>query len=448
MFSLSSSVFEWISRFINFERIRADKGFCLDRMWELAENAGHPERTAPVIHVAGSKGKGSVSTMIASILSSAGFKTALYTSPHVLDFRERITWNGDFFAESVYVDAGNELFSITEKTFEQSADAPTFFELFTLFFFLCARQADCTAMVVETGMGGRLDATNIVFPCVSIITLIEKEHTEYLGDTITLIAKEKSGIIKPGIPLVLAEQAPEARAVFYDAVEKARCQACSPLKKKEYSSTTVRYFPDEAEIKDIIVSQNGTDFILVSELFPDPLALSLPIPGTVQAKNAGLAVLAVKTVFPAISAECISTGLRKCRPRARFERILDTPPVIVDGAHTCASIDYCADTFTSIYGDGVLLFGCAASKDVLSMAKILTSCFSIIIVTAPGTFKESYPEKVFEVFKSINPEKVLLIKNTAVAIDKTLAIAYEKSLPVLATGSFYLAGEVIRRLSS
>ncbi|MDR1127617.1 MAG: tetrahydrofolate synthase [Treponema sp.] len=433
MFLLSSSVFEWVSQFINFERIRADKGFCLDRMWELAERAGHPESTAPVIHVAGSKGKGSVSTMIASVLSSAGFKTALYTSPHVLDFRERITWNGDFFDESVYVDAGNELLAITEKM--SSEDAPTFFELFTLFFFLCARRSGCTAMVVETGMGGRLDATNIVRPLVSVITLIEKEHTEYLGDTIALIAKEKSGIIKPGVPLTLAEQVPEALAVFYDAAEKAD------------SSTTVHYFPDEVKVRDIVVSRDGTDFTLVSNLFPNPLALSIPIPGAVQAGNAGLAALAVKTAFPNISAECISNGLRKCRLRARFERISSAPPVIVDGAHTRASIDYCVETFVSIYGDGVLLFGCAAGKDVLSMAKILAPRFSVIVITTPGTFKESYPEKVFEVFEGINPEKVTLIKDTATAIDKAFAIAQEKNVPVLVTGSFYLVGEAIRRLS-
>jgi dihydrofolate synthase/folylpolyglutamate synthase len=446
MFVSSLSVFEWISQYINFERIRADKGFCLDRMWELTEYAGYPERTAPSIHVAGSKGKGSVSTMIASILSSAGFKTALYTSPHVLDIRERITLNGVFFEESVYVDAGNELFYITEKTFKQP-DAPTFFELLTLFFFLCSRLSNCTAIVVETGMGGRLDATNIVSPRASVITLIEKEHTEYLGDTLALIAKEKSGIIKPGAPLILAEQSPEALAVFYDAAEKTHRQTRPSLNERKGSPPTVLYFPDEVKLKDIVVSQDGTDFTIVSKFFPNPPALSIPIPGATQAKNAGLAVLAVKTAFPSISLECISDGLRKCRLRARFERILDAPPVIADGAHTCASVHYCSETFAAIYGDGILLFGCAASKDVLSMAKILAPRFSTIVITTPGTFKESYPEKIFEVFKSINPEKVILIKDTAVAIDKTLAIAQEKSLPVLITGSFYLAGEAISRLS-
>ncbi|MDR1466278.1 MAG: tetrahydrofolate synthase [Treponema sp.] len=437
MFLSSSSVFDWISQFINFERIRADKGFCLDRMYELAEYTGHPEKAAPAIHVAGSKGKGSVSSMIASILLSAGFKTALYTSPHVLDVRERITLNGAFFDESIYVDAGNELFFITEKTSKHSTDLPTFFELLTLFFFLCARRADCTALVVETGMGGRLDATNIVLPRTSVITLIEKEHTEYLGGTIALIAKEKSGIIKPDVPLVLAEQVPEALPVFYDAAEKAHLPP-----------SAVHYFPDEVKLKNIAVSQDGTDFTLVSDLFPSPLALSIPIPGAAQAKNAGLAVLAIKTTFPDISTECIRDGLRKCRPQARFERILDAPPVIVDGAHTRTSIDYCSETFTSIYGDGVLLFGCAAGKDVLSMAKILAPRFSIIVITTPGTFKESYPEKIFEVFENINSEKILLIKDTLTAIDKTLALAQEKNLPVLITGSFYLAGEAVKRLSS
>ncbi|MCA1949071.1 MAG: tetrahydrofolate synthase, partial [Treponema sp.] len=193
-FSSSQEVFSWLSGFINFERGLSAKAFRLDRMHILAELAGHPELSAPVIHIAGSKGKGSVTTMIASMLHEAGFKTGRYVSPHVTEYRERVSLADRFFDESVYAEAGNELKELVNRAVSQypalfspdapEGESPTYFELLTLYFFLCCRSACCDVMVVETGMGGRLDATNIVDPILSIITPIELEHTQYLGNTI------------------------------------------------------------------------------------------------------------------------------------------------------------------------------------------------------------------------------------------------------------------------
>ncbi|MDR1587474.1 MAG: tetrahydrofolate synthase, partial [Treponema sp.] len=225
-FKNSAEVFSWLSRFINLEKGQTPKSFRLDRMEFLAALAGRPERCAPSIHIAGSKGKGSVTGMLSSMLEAAGRRVARYMSPHVSDYRERISLGASFFDEDVYRAAGGEVRRIAESLgagnsgagpFDprhEEGEGPSFFELLTLFFFLCARRGNCDVMVVETGMGGRLDSTNIVNPLVSVITVIELEHTEFLGNTLAAVAGEKAGIIKPGRPLVLGEQPPGALEVF------------------------------------------------------------------------------------------------------------------------------------------------------------------------------------------------------------------------------------------
>ncbi|MDR0624830.1 MAG: tetrahydrofolate synthase [Treponema sp.] len=441
----SADVFSWIARFINFEKGPGGRDFKLDRMRALAELAGHPEHCAPAIHVAGSKGKGSVTSMIAAILEESGLRTARYTSPDVNDKRERITRGGRFFDEEVYIEAGKELIRLEGKLRAAGEEhrlpfagdagdgAPTFFELITLYFFLCARQGACNFLAVETGMGGRLDATNIVDPLVSVITLIEKEHTEYLGDTIAAIAGEKAGIIKPGRPLILAEQSPEALEVFRD--------------RARLSGSPLFYFPGRAFISGIRVAKEGSFFTLNDRgggFLPAPLELFVPIPGEVQAYNAGLAALAAKTACPSLTAAAIQRGLARFTLPARFEKIREEPEFIIDGAHTARSVELCVKTFVRLYGEGgVLLFGCAAGKDARAMAEITGPHFSRIIITAPGTFKASYPREVFDIFqKAGNGEKVILIEDTAAAIEKALALGREHRLPVLGTGSFYLAGEI------
>jgi dihydrofolate synthase/folylpolyglutamate synthase len=288
-------------------------------------------------------------------------------------------------------------------------------------------------MVVETGMGGRLDATNIVDPLVSVITSIELEHTEYLGNTLAAIAGEKAGIVKPGRPLVLMEQSPEALEIF----RKAAADREAPL----------TYFPEAAYINTIHFNKDTTSFILgfkKGEPFFTPLNLAVAIPGEIQAKNAGLAVLAVQKAFPLISRKAIYEGLRNFTLPARFERLLEDPPLVIDGAHTPRSTEYCVKTFTSLYGEGgILIFGCAATKDARAMAQILAPHFSQIIITFPGTFKASDPETVYRAFQEfIDGDSLFFITDHTQAIKKILALRRETGLPVLGTGSFYLAADI------
>jgi dihydrofolate synthase/folylpolyglutamate synthase len=256
------------------------------------------------------------------------------------------------------------------------------------------------------------------------------------------------------------EQVPEALEVF----EKAVIPKQSPL----------LYFPHIAALDALHFDQTGTSFTLSFNqpgIFPEPLDLKIPIPGEIQAKNAGLAVLAVKTAFPEITGEAVRRGLSTFTLPARFERIRDNPRVIIDGAHTPYSIRYCTETFTALYGSGgILLFGCAARKDALAMAKTLILQFSRIIITTPGNFKTSYPEQVYELFQNLiqssfpqssgkesprepgvpeaGPPELFFIKDTAAAIAETLRIAEETGLPVLGTGSFYLAAEIRTRVKA
>jgi dihydrofolate synthase/folylpolyglutamate synthase len=464
-FNSSVEIYEWICKFINMERGQSKRSFSIDRMKILADLAGHPECSAPSIHVAGSKGKGSVTGMIAAILEAAGIKTARYTSPHVSDFRERLSRGNGFFEEETYIKAGMELIELVEglsdSPFREVFDSrfnngvePTFFELLTMWYFLCARKARCEALIVETGIGGRLDSTNILDPLASVITLIELEHTEYLGKTLAAIAGEKAGIVKPFKPLVLAEQCDEALEVFKESAAR--------------NSSLFLYFPECAEVRDITVCKEGTYFTLVlkntdsrniclrngeeNNKTETLSKLFVPIPGEIQAKNSGLAVLALKTAFPNIGNNSIYEGLAGFTLSGRFERIFNTPPVIIDGAHTKYSVDMCVKTFASLYGsEAVLIFGCAADKDIFSMAESCVPFFSAIFITRPGSFKKSLPENIYAAFleqKQKTGEKcdIFLILDTSEAIDRAVEHAAQKGLPVLATASFYLAGEIRNKL--
>jgi len=429
----------------------------------LTKLAGYPHRCAPSIHIAGSKGKGSVTGMLSAILTAAGYRTARYMSPHVIDIRERICLNDSYFDEDIYCSSGDELKNITEELLPHAVNShhppahlfdkttpdgcePTFWELLTLLFFLCARKANCDVMVTETGMGGRLDSTNVLDPVVSVITLIELEHTGILGNTISAIAGEKAGIIKEGKPLVLAQQSDEALEVF--------------RKKAQEKNSRLFYIPEKTEISKINICTQGTDFTLSLRetgciknrvLFTN---ISIPVPGKVQAENAALAIAAVRIAFPRISEEKIKEGLKNIKIPGRFEKITpskgtEQPLLIIDGAHTPESLALCIETFCSLYGEGgILLFGCAADKDASAMAKKAHSLFSKIIITTPGNFKISNPASVFEAFASLTGyEKTILAEDTREAVKLALGFAEAnknegKPLPILGTGSFYLVSEI------
>ncbi len=427
-FSNPEEVYAYLDRYLNFERKIEPTAYRLDRMQALKELLGRPDECYRVIHVAGSKGKGSTATMLASILQEAGAKVGLYTSPHLLSFTERIAINGVPVDDQTLFASALEIADLMEHKTEADfpgGETPTYFELLTMLGFLCFRRAGCTDAVIEVGLGGRLDSTNVVTPAVSIITPIELEHTDLLGTTIPQIAYEKAGIIKPGIPVFTSATRPEALAVF-----KARA-------KELGASLTI--LDEVAEIRECSIDRHGTSATVCWNQitgFGPPLWLRTPMIGSVQARNAAFAATVAKSL--GYDDRIIAKGISAARLRARFEILSGNPIVILDGAHTADSIRACTDDFIRLFPDGgVLLFGCAKGKPPRLMAQALKNGFSEAIITKPGTFKESDTADIEEAFMA---EGFRTTRNddTESAIHAALKQATDRGLPLLVTGSFYL----------
>ncbi|HPS14752.1 MAG TPA: folylpolyglutamate synthase/dihydrofolate synthase family protein [Spirochaetales bacterium] len=469
-FSSSDEVFAYVMNYVNVEKGQKTE-FKLDRMRWLAEALGNPQLGRLTIHVAGSKGKGSVATMCACILKAKGYKTGLYTSPHILRWKERIALADEEIPESTLIEAAEEVIALIDGRKAQDFpgdELPTYFELTTLIGFCAFRLAGCNAQVIEVGMGGRLDSTNIVVPDMAVITPIELEHTQYLGDTIAKIAGEKAGIIKNGKPVCISPQKPEALEVFVRTAAQREC----PL----------FYSPDIIDIRECSVNASGTDCLLVPKdncpteignlITAQGLRVHSPMPGKVQCQNMALAALACaltcEVSYPSKlpyrskvddtqtlsefshkqMREAVTAGLSAASLPARFEPVKKEPLVIVDGAHTPNSVSSTLDTFLSLVaGRRTLLFGCAIDKKYRELVKILAPHFASVIVTKPGNFKESDPEIVYEAFKDLGTQ-VELVPDTREAIAKAIARASQLGAGLLVTGSFYLCAEVKSYLGS
>ena len=215
-FTDPEEIFLYFESFTNLERSMSftEREYRLDRMRYLLDLFGNPQNKLKIIHVAGSKGKGSTAAATASILSSLGYKTGLYTSPHLITYRERITHAGVFIDDRDLIKTGNKIWKILEIENIPFPDPPTTFELLTLYAFLVFSDTACEWAVIETGIGGRLDATNVTVPEASVITPIEMEHADILGDSIEKIASEKCGIIKEGKPVFVSPQKEEPLSVI------------------------------------------------------------------------------------------------------------------------------------------------------------------------------------------------------------------------------------------
>lgn len=424
-------VYAFLDRYLNFERKLEPKAYRLDRMEALKDMFGAPDSAYRVVHVAGSKGKGSTATMIASILTEGGERTGLYTSPHLLSFTERIAVDGVPVDERVLLESASELASGLAGTGPDDypgGENPTYFELLTLLGFLCFRNAGCTSAVIEVGLGGRLDSTNVVFPVACAITPIELEHTELLGDTIAAIAREKAGILKPGVPAYTSSTRP-------DALEVIRNRAAE-------LSAPLTVLDEAVELENILVSRTGTSARLRWKALAagrTGLTLDTPLIGTVQARNAALASLL--TLGLGYGEETVLRGLKRARLRARFEVIeADGFTAILDGAHTEDSIKACVDDFSRIFpGGGLLLFGCAKGKPPRPMAAALRKAFGEVVLTRPGTFKESDPDETEAAFLA-EGFAVTRVDDTEAAVETAASSASKRGLPLLVTGSFYLCG--------
>ncbi|MGN0739958.1 MAG: bifunctional folylpolyglutamate synthase/dihydrofolate synthase [Treponema sp.] len=434
----------WVDSFLNFEKLPEKNIFWLDTMEFLCSSLNNPQDLIPSYHVAGSKGKGSVSAMISSILTEAGKKTGIYASPHIEDFRERIRLDDSFFPDEIYDKAASELYEkfnlIKDKI--PNERSVTWFELVTVFAFLCMKHAEVDEAVYEVGLGGRLDATNVIKPQISVINTIELEHTEFLGDTLEKIAAEKAGIIKKGVPVLCAAQVPEVKKVFKTFAEKNDSKII--FADEICKSTECNY-----------LSENGKKFMQVkikSNLFLRPLLFKTKMFGSVQAENALLASSAVKLIHPEITEDIIEKGLSKTYLPARFE-IIKNPidcerpnfknsEIVIDGAHTVKSIKLTLDTFEKFYPaqKAHLLFACAADKDVEHIARLFSDRFEKVTLTKPGNTKTCNPQKMKDAFSKAKVN-FNFTDDFKTGIKSAIEDAKKNNAVLLVTGSFYLASE-------
>lgn len=438
-FQDSDEVFDFLMGYVNVEKGQKTE-FKLDRMRQLCSALDDPQDAQPCYHVAGSKGKGSVSTMLSRILEASGRRAGLYTSPHLLRWKERISLAGDEMPEEIILEAAERVLPLVEgrpADWFEGGELPTYFELTTLVGFEAFRLAGCSRTVIETGLGGRLDSTNVVASRASLITPIELEHTEWLGDTIAQIAFEKAGIIKPGKPCYLSRQKPEALEVF----ERVSAERGSPLRRVELL----------ARIEAVEVGRRGTKARISlpgSPAFAEPRAYACPLVGSVQAENMALALLCAAESEPGLEPEAAALGLARASLPARFELLPLDPPVVLDGAHTPASIALALESFSALFpGPKVLLFACAHDKKHEEMARILAGSFDDILVTKPGTFKQSEPHAVHGSFAALYPRS-RLVEDTTEAVIAAREAAKARGAALLVAGSFYLCSEAAKLLAT
>jgi dihydrofolate synthase / folylpolyglutamate synthase len=380
--------------------------------------------------------------MIAAMLGAEGRRVGLYTSPHMLRWKERISLAGDEISEESLVAAAQEALSLVEGKSPSDFpgdELPTFFELTTLIAFCAFRRSGCEDAVIETGLGGRLDSTNVVYSAASVITPIELEHTEWLGDTIGLIAAEKAGIIKAGRPCYVSRQRPEARQVI---AEKTR-ELQSPLREA----------PALVALAERSISPSGTRARLafaegspLRRRFPEGMVASTPMIGTMQADNMALALLAAGELDAGLDADAAARGLAKAFLPARFQILALDPPLVLDGAHTPDSVALCLESFNSLWScPAALLFACAEDKKSAEMASLLAPRFDRITLTRPGLFKKGDIGALERAFAAAGAAYRSFEDHEA-AIAAALAEARKLSMPLLVAGSFYLCAEVMKQV--
>ncbi|HKZ45040.1 MAG TPA: folylpolyglutamate synthase/dihydrofolate synthase family protein [Anaerolineales bacterium] len=406
------------------ELVRAE--FNLERMVDLMHLLGDPQNDYPIIHVAGTKGKGSTSAFLASAMEQAGYSTGLYTSPHLVDFCERIQVDDSPISHPELADLVQEI-----KPYVNKVPFITTFELTTALSFLYFSRRKVNAAVIEVGMGGRLDATNIVNPVVSVITSISLDHTAVLGNTVALIAAEKAGIIKKGIPVVSSPQVPEALEV----IRKIADQRDSPL-------TLVGVDWMFAEVSS---SLDGQDF-KIWQKGKEALNFSTGMLGLHQVQNAATAYAALQIANQNalnVSEEAIRSGFKKTFWPARFEVVRRDPPIILDSAHNMDSFIKLHDTLDEYFPGKkvILIFGASEDKDIATMLTELKPRLRQVILTKSTHPRALDPEVLAKLAEELEIP-YLVLPTVPASFEEALLLAEKEEDIILSAGSIFVTAEV------
>jgi dihydrofolate synthase/folylpolyglutamate synthase len=398
--------------------------FNLERMFALLEELGSPQEKYPIVHVAGTKGKGSVSALCASALQAAGYKTGLYTSPHLLDYVERIQVDGEPISHGELVDLVEEVKPAVSKI-----PKLTTFEITTALGFLAFAKNGVTAAVIEVGLGGRLDATNVVMPKVSVITSLSYDHMAVLGNTLAKIAGEKAGIIKPGVPVVSAPQPDEALQVLERVADEHDCRFVLVGRDVMFERLTS--------------SLDGQEFVVSSQLAA--VRLSIPLLGKHQIQNAATAYAGLKASGIEISEEAIQRGFSQVQWRARFEVARREPPIVLDSAHNQDSFAKLRETLEEHFpGRQVyLVFGASEDKNIPGMFAEMRPKIKKLIVTRADHPRALEPQKIIELANQagLGAEMVNPVES---AFRYALELSEKDGSIVLSAGSMFVTAEVMK----
>ena len=397
----------------------------LERIRALSQALGDVHRPCRFVHVAGTNGKGSTCAMIASGLRAAGFRTMLFTSPHLVEPVERIQIDGVPVSAEQFSEAFEKVHAAAERLLAAGAMDfhPTYFETITAMALTLARDCNVAWGVIEVGLGGRLDATNIIEPELSVITPVDYDHEAFLGKSIAAIAAEKAGIIKPGTPVLLAPQLPEA-----DAVLRARAaETGAPLS-----------LTGEWRIEDLMLEPDGSRFSAVRG--GRRLVLRCPLAGEHQVENALTAAVALDLL--GIPARPIEEGIARARWPGRLERVASNPEVILDGAHNPAGARVLAAHIRRFYNHRRvwLIYGAMRDKAVAEVASILFPEAGEVILTAADQPRAVRPEAIRELLDEPDLK-------TASSLKDAVAMAQAGAAPgdvIFITGSLFLVGEAKR----
>lgn len=400
--------------------------FGLARIEKLTALMNHPERRYKVIHITGSNGKGSTTAMLAAVLRAAGCRTAMYTSPHLTDYTERFTVNGEEISRAALAAAVAHVRGLVDTMVAGGGEHPTEFEVLTAAAFHYFAAAGAEYAVIEAGLGGLLDSTNVVAPALAVITNVSLEHTDRCGSTVAEIAAHKAGIIKAGAPVVTA-----ARGEALDVIRRAADDKGAPL------YVLGRDFYAEAAGRD----GRGQQVAVVSRTRGDLGRFTVPLLGRHQAENAALAVMAALTLAEKdgrITLDAVRAGLAATRWPGRFEVFDGRPPVIVDGAHNPDGAAVLRATLDEVFPgrDVVFVLGILADKDIAGITGALVRSGDSVVAVRPLSERAASPEAVLAGLAAWHAETA---DNVAAALARARELAGADGL-VCAAGSLYLVG--------
>ena len=430
----------YINTFINSEKSpdfsRQARFYNLERISRLLAKLGNPHRRLKVVHVAGSKGKGSTAALIASILTHAGYKIGLFTQPHLITPRERCRINSRLISEEEFAGYVGRLKPSIEAVAEsESIGQVSFFEIYTALAFTYFADNAVDFAVVEVGLGGRLDATNVVDPLVSVITPISLEHTAILGDTHEAIAKEKAEIIKPSRPVILAPQLSEAQAVF-EAVAADRDAPMDGVGRDIHLKR-----------KDWSINGQTFDLTTQSTFYPD---LFLPLLGEHQAINAATAIACIERIRQEgykVPRTSIYGGLKAVRWAGRMQVVGQSPVILLDGAHSPTSAEALCKAIREVfrYRRLILVVGLMRDKDLQAIGQVLCPFADEIIATQAFDNPRVTPAEEIAQAWSETGTILHVCPSVREAIPLAQSIATTSDL-ICVAGSIYIVGEAMKVL--